>query len=338
MTILVTGGAGYIGSHTILELLKNNHDIVVLDNFSNSSIVSLERVGDLVGKNIKIIEGDVRCSKTLEFIFKQYSISSVIHFAGLKSVSESINEPLKYYDNNVYGSIQLLKYMKRFNVKNIVFSSSATVYGNPKSLPIREDAPTTKPENPYGSSKLIVEGILKDWFKSDNSISITILRYFNPVGAHQSGKIGEDPNGIPNNLMPLICQTALGINKKLKIYGDDYDTFDGTGVRDYIHVCDLARGHLEALEHFLDKPSLNIYNLGTGEGTSVQQLINVFENVNGMKIKTLKTSRRSGDVPACYADVTKIKRDIGWEASYGLNEMCQDSWLWQKNNPKGYKS
>jgi UDP-glucose 4-epimerase len=336
MSILVTGGAGYIGSHTVLELLRKNYEVVVLDNFSNSSRKSLIRVAEIAGCAPHIVQGDIRNNDIYAEIFGEHEITSVIHFAGLKSVGVSVERPLNYYDNNVNGSIQLFKAMKKYNVKNIVFSSSATVYGDPISLPLTEDMPTGKPTNPYGMSKLIIEDILKDWSASDPSLSVTLLRYFNPVGAHPSGKIGENPTGIPNNLMPFICQTALGLQKTLKVFGDDYDTLDGTGIRDFIHVCDLAEGHTLAVEHCKQNTGVDIYNLGTGKGTSVLQLVNTFEIVNGVKIHRTISGRRDGDVAACYADVSKIKSHLGWECKLGIERMCKDAWLWQKNNPTGY--
>ena len=336
-TILVTGGAGYIGSHTVLQLLETDTQVIVLDNLCNSSQESLTRVEQITGKSTIFVQGDIRDHTILELLFSKHKINAVIHFAGLKAVGESVEKPLNYYDTNVYGTLTLCQAMKKFGVKNLVFSSSATVYGDPVELPLREDMPTGTPTNPYGMSKLMVELILADLYKSDNSWNIALLRYFNPAGAHPSGKIGEDPNGIPNNLMPFISQVATGKREQLSIYGNDYDTPDGTGVRDYIHVEDLAAGHLKALEKLQSNPGLVTYNLGTGQGYSVLDMVKEFEKQSGKAVPYQFVPRRSGDVAACYADPQTAKAGLGWEATIGLAEMCRDSWNWQSNNPDGYK-
>jgi len=336
MCVLVTGGAGYIGSHTVLQLLEQGYEVVVLDNFSNSSVKALERVAEIAKREAKIVTGDIRNYETLNDLFNKYSVTSVMHCAGLKAVGESVNMPIEYYDNNVFGSIQLFKVMQQHEVKNIVFSSSATVYGDPFSLPLKENMKLGSPTNPYGKTKLIIEGILRDWYKSDKNLSISILRYFNPVGAHYSGKIGEDPGGTPTNLMPYISQTAMGKLEVISIFGDDYETRDGTGIRDFIHVSDLARGHLFALEKCLKDKGLHTYNLGTGKGTSVLELIRAFEKANNLKVKYQILNRREGDVAACFADVSKIKNELGWVAQYSISDMCRDTWNWQKQNPDGY--
>jgi len=336
MYVLVTGGAGFIGSHTVLQLLEQGYEVIVLDNFSNSSVKALARVAEIVGRDPKIITGDVRDYETLNDLFNKYIVTSVIHFAGLKAVGESVSMPIEYYDNNVFGSTQLFKAMQQHEVKNIVFSSSATVYGDPVSLPLKENMKLGSSTNPYGRTKLMIEDILRDWYKSDKTLSISILRYFNPVGAHYSGKIGEDPGGMPNNLMPYISQTAIGKLEVLSIFGDDYETHDGTGVRDFIHVSDLARGHLFALEKCSKDKGIHTYNLGTGKGTSVLELLNAFEKVNNLKVKYQISNRREGDVAACFADVSKIKNELGWEAQHSISDMCRDAWNWQKQNPDGY--
>lgn len=336
-TILVTGGAGYIGSHTVLQLLEQDFAVVVLDNLSNASKVSLQRVEELTGKKVTFVLGDIRDEEMLDRVFSQYAIDAVIHFAGLKAVGESVEQPLKYYENNVFGTLQLCKSMQQHGVKNMVFSSSATVYGDPIELPLREDMPTGQPTNPYGQSKLMVELVLRDLYTSDNSWNIVLLRYFNPVGAHPSGRIGEDPSGIPNNLMPFITQVATGKRDCLSVFGDDYDTPDGTGVRDYIHVEDLADGHLKALNKLADNTGLCTFNLGTGQGYSVLEMVKAFERESGQPVAYNIVPRRSGDVASCYADPSLAKRSLGWEAKKGLSEMCQDSWRWQSNNPQGYQ-
>lgn len=335
-TILVTGGAGYIGSHTTLQLLERDFQVVVLDNLANASPESLRRVENLTGKTVTFVQGDIRDTAVLDDIFSQYDIHAVIHFAGLKAVGESVQKPLEYYENNVYGTLTLCKAMRQHNCKNIVFSSSATVYGDPAALPLREDMATGQPTNPYGMSKLMVENVLRDLYASDNEWNIVLLRYFNPVGAHPSGQIGEDPNGIPNNLMPYISQVATGKLEQLSVFGDDYDTKDGTGVRDYIHVEDLANGHLKALDRIDLSMGLDVYNLGTGQGYSVLEMVNAFEQASGQTINYKLAPRRSGDVAACYADPTKAAQELNWHAEKGLQDMCKDVWHWQSNNPQGY--
>ncbi len=335
-TILVTGGAGYIGSHTVLQLLDTNHQVIVLDNLCNASSESLTRVEQLTGKRTIFVEGDIRDRTILELLFSKHKIDAVIHFAGLKAVGESVEKPLKYYDNNVYGTLTLCEAMQAHGVKNLVFSSSATVYGDPVELPLREDMPTGQPTNPYGQSKLMVELVLRDLYKSDNSWNIALLRYFNPAGAHPSGRIGEDPNGIPNNLMPFITQVATGKREFLSVFGDDYDTPDGTGVRDYIHVEDLAAGHLKALEKLKQSVGLVTYNLGTGVGYSVLDMVKEFEKQSGKAVPYKIVPRREGDVAACYAEPNLAAAELNWKAEKGLAEMCRDSWKWQSTNPDGY--
>lgn len=335
-TILVTGGAGYIGSHTVLQLLEQDYSVVVLDNLANSSAESLRRVEAISGKSVTFVQGDIRDTAVLDGIFSEHTIYAVIHFAGLKAVGESVQQPLSYYENNVYGTLTLCKSMQKHNVKNIVFSSSATVYGDPAALPLREDMATGHPTNPYGMSKLMVEHVLADLFVSDSEWNIVLLRYFNPVGAHVSGSIGEDPNGIPNNLMPYISQVATGKLAKLSVFGDDYDTHDGTGVRDYIHVEDLANGHLKAIDRIALNMGLDKYNLGTGQGYSVLDMIKAFEKASGKTIPYAIAPRRGGDVAACYADPTKAATELNWHAEKGLEAMCADTWNWQSQNPQGY--
>ncbi|NRD74652.1 UDP-glucose 4-epimerase GalE [Shewanella sp. VB17] len=337
MTILITGGAGYIGSHTAVELLNANQSIIVIDNLVNSSIEALYRVETITGKSVTFYQGDVLNKAFLQKVFTDHPIESVIHFAGLKAVGESVAQPLRYYENNVSGTLVLCEVMAENNVKNLVFSSSATVYGDPVSLPITEDFPTGA-TNPYGQSKLMVENILDDLHRSDPSWNIARLRYFNPVGAHASGSIGEDPNDIPNNLMPFIAQVAIGKRDALNIFGDDYDTHDGTGVRDYIHVVDLAVGHLKALDKLSKKPGLVTYNLGTGIGYSVIDMVNAFEKASGKSIDYQIVARRPGDIAACYADPLKAKNELGWQANHTLEDMAQSSWHWQSKNPNGYAS
>jgi UDP-glucose 4-epimerase len=335
-TILVTGGAGYIGSHTCVELLNKNYNVIVVDNLSNSSSESLKRVEEITEEKPVFYEIDVLEKEELRSVFKNHAIHTVIHFAGLKAVGESTEMPLKYYHNNITGTLILLEIMKEYNVKNIVFSSSATVYGEPETLPITEDFPTTT-TNPYGSTKLFIEEILKDLYKSDNSWNIALLRYFNPVGAHASGKIGEDPNDIPNNLMPYISQVAIGKLKELPVFGNDYSTHDGTGVRDYIHVVDLAKGHIAALSKLDSAPGIIIYNLGTGQGYSVLDLVNAFEKIIDKKIPYKIMQRRPGDIATCYADPKKAAKELNWKTQFGINEIVRDAWNWQTNNPEGYK-
>jgi len=335
-TILVTGGAGYIGSHTCVELLNKGYDVIVVDNLSNSSSESLKRVKEITGKEPVFCKINILEKENLQTVFKNHTINTVIHFAGLKAVGESTEIPLKYYHNNITGTLILLELMQEYNVKNIVFSSSATVYGDPASLPITEDFPTTT-TNPYGSTKLFIEEILKDLYKSDNSWNIALLRYFNPVGAHESGKIGEDPNDIPNNLMPYISQVAIGKLKELSVFGNDYSTHDGTGVRDYIHVVDLAKGHIAALSKLDKTPGLVIYNLGTGQGYSVLELVNAFEKITGKKIPYKIVQRRPGDIAACYANPEKALKELNWKTRFGIDEIVRDTWNWQTKNPNGYK-
>ncbi|PIE40964.1 MAG: UDP-glucose 4-epimerase GalE [Gammaproteobacteria bacterium] len=336
--ILVTGGTGYIGSHTTLLLLEAGHDVVVVDNLSNSSYESLRRVSRLCNKNITFVEADIRDSGALEKVFEQYPIESVVHFAGLKAVGESVSEPLKYYDNNVTGSVVLLEAMDKANVRNIVFSSSATVYGEPKEIPISESCPTAVPTNPYGHSKLMVEHILHGVCESNPEWRVGVLRYFNPIGAHESGMIGEDPGGIPNNLMPYIAQVAAGIRSELSIFGDDYPTPDGTGIRDYIHVVDLAQGHLNALGALTAKKGMQIWNLGTGKGYSVLEMVAAFEKASGRKVPYVIAPRREGDVAECWSNPAKAKQELNWEAARGLDEMVRDVWNWQAKNPNGYET
>lgn len=336
MKILVTGGAGYIGSHTAILLIEAGYEIVIFDNFCNASIESIKRVEKIVGKSIVTIEGDVRNRDDLHKVFHAHKIDAVIHFAGLKAVGESIEKPLKYYDNNVNGTAVLCEVMSQHGCKSIVFSSSATVYGDPHTTPIDESFPTSA-TNPYGRSKLFVEEILRDLYVSDNSWKIILLRYFNPVGAHSSGTIGEDPNGIPNNLMPFIAQTAVGKRTCLSVFGDDYDTPDGTGVRDYIHVMDLANGHVNALDKINSFNKVMTINLGTGNGYSVLDMVKAFEKASGKEVSFYIAPRRAGDIAKCYADPTYAKEVLGWEAKKGIDDMCKDSWRWQTNNPNGYK-
>lgn len=335
MRVLVTGGAGYIGSHTVLELLNANHDVIVIDNFSNSKLTSLERVESITQKTIRFKQGDVRDRECLRTIFSNEAIDAVIHFAGLKAVGESVAQPLRYYDNNVSGSVALVEVMAEYDVKTIVFSSSATVYDAPGDKQIQEDFPL-KPTNPYGQSKLMVEDVLRDLYASDSRWNIGILRYFNPVGAHESGLIGEDPNGIPNNLMPFISQVAVGRREFLNIFGSDYPTSDGTGVRDYIHVVDLAQGHLAALNALVKQSGLMTVNLGTGKGCSVLDMVKAFEDSTDQKIPYKLVERRPGDVATCYADPSLAKQLLHWEAKLDINAMCRDTWHWQSKNPNGY--
>lgn len=335
MTILVTGGAGYIGTHTVVELLNAGNDVIVLDNLSNSSIEALNRVERITGKSVTFYQGDILNKALLQKVFNDHAIDSVIHFAGLKAVGESVAKPLKYYENNVTGTLILCQVMAEFKVKNLVFSSSATVYGDPASLPITEDFPTGA-TNPYGQSKLMVEHILADVHNADPSWNIARLRYFNPVGAHASGLIGEDPNDIPNNLMPFIAQVAVGKRTALSVFGNDYPTHDGTGVRDYIHVVDLANGHLKALAKLATKPGLVTYNLGTGQGYSVLDMVKAFEKACGNTIAYQIAPRRPGDIAACYADPTHAREDLGWQATHTLEDMANSSWHWQSTNPNGY--
>ncbi len=336
MTVLVTGGAGYIGSHTCVELLNAGYQVVVADNLCNSCQEALERVQEITGKVLTFYPVDIRDEEGLRQLFQKESIDAVIHFAGLKAVGESVQQPMKYYDNNITGTLTLCRVMNEFGVKNIVFSSSATVYGSPKTVPILEDFPLSV-TNPYGRTKLMLEEILQDFHTADPEWNVILLRYFNPIGAHKSGRIGENPKGIPNNLMPYITQVAVGKLECLGVFGDDYDTIDGSGVRDYIHVVDLALGHVKAIEKIAENQGVLIYNLGTGNGYSVLQMVKAFEEASGQKIPYVIKPRRAGDIATCYADCSKAKKELGWEAQYGLKEMCEDSWRWQKNNPNGYE-
>ena len=333
--VLVTGGAGYIGSHTCIALHQAGFDFLVFDNLCNSSLESLKRVEKIINKKIKFVEGDIRSKENMQKAFEMYEIDSVIHFAGLKAVGESVELPLKYYDNNINGTLVLLEVMQEYNCKKIVFSSSATVYGDPHTTPIKEDFPLSC-TNPYGRTKLFIEEILRDVYRADSDFKIVILRYFNPVGAHQSGTIGEDPNGKPNNLMPFIAQTAVGKHEFLSVFGDDYDTIDGTGVRDYIHVVDLAQGHVNSLQKISSLDGVLTVNLGTGNGYSVLEMVAAFEKTSGKKVAYKIVPRREGDIAACFADPAYAKEVLGWSATKELNEMCEDSWRWQSNNPNGY--
>ena len=336
MKILVTGGAGYIGSHTCLELLGVGQEVIVVDNLVNSQRESLRRVEELTGKSVKFYEVDLQDVEKLKNVFRENKIDAVIHFAGLKAVGESVSMPLRYYENNLTGTLNLCKVMDEYNVKNIVFSSSATVYGDPATVPITEDFPLSA-TNPYGNCKLFIEHILKDMHTSDSAWNVILLRYFNPVGAHKSGRIGESPNEVPNNLMPYISQVAVGKLEQLSVFGNDYPTSDGTGVRDYIHVVDLALGHLKALDKLAENPGVVIYNLGTGTGYSVIDLVKNFEKASGRKVPYKIVARRPGDIAQCYADPTKAKLELGWEAERGIDEMCEDTWRWQSENPKGFE-
>lgn len=335
MAILITGGAGYIGSHTVLELLELGNEVIIVDNLSNSSKESLKRVESITGKKPIFYELDLLNKSALDEVFNSHSIDSVIHFAGYKAVGESVQKPMMYYQNNIDSTLVLCEIMNKHGVKNLVFSSSATVYGDPETVPITEQSPLSA-TNPYGRTKLFIEYILKDLYTSDKSWNIALLRYFNPVGAHKSGLIGEDPNDIPNNLMPFVSQVAVGKLKELSVFGDDYSTPDGTGVRDYIHVVDLAIGHLKAIEKLRSNPGLVIYNLGTGKGTSVLDMINAFENASNKKVAYKIAPRRPGDIATCYADPEKAESELGWKAARGIQEMCEDAWKWQSENPNGY--
>jgi UDP-glucose 4-epimerase len=336
MKILVTGGAGFIASHTNVELLNAGYEVVVVDNLINSSRKSIDRVEELTGKKIIFYEEDLLNEKALDDIFDKEKIDSVIHFAALKAVGESCEIPLRYFDNNLTGTLNLLKVMEKHNVKSLVFSSSATVYGKPETVPIKEDFPLSV-SNPYGRTKLITEDMLRDIYKSDNEWNIAILRYFNPIGAHESGRIGENPNGIPNNLLPYIAKVAAGQLECVNVFGDDYDTPDGTGVRDYIHISDLAEGHIKALQKLSEHPGLVTYNLGTGVGYSVLEIIKSFEKACGKKIPYKIAPRRAGDIDMCYADPLKAKEELRWEAARGIDKMCEDAWRWQVQNPNGYE-
>ena len=336
MTILVTGGAGYIGSHTCIELISAGYDVVVVDNLCNSCKEALDRVEKIVGKTIKFYKADIRDAEAMKNIFEKEDIDAVIHFAGLKSVGESVAKPLEYYDNNIAGTLVLCDAMRNAGVKNIIFSSSATVYGDPAFVPITEECPKGQCTNPYGWSKSMLEQILTDLHTADSEWNVVLLRYFNPIGAHKSGMIGEDPKGIPNNLLPYVAQVAIGKLECLGVFGDDYDTPDGTGVRDYIHVVDLALGHVKALKKIEEKAGVKVYNLGTGNGYSVLDMVKAFGKACGKEIPYQIKARRPGDIASCYADPTKAKEELGWVAERGLDEMCEDSWRWQSNNPEGY--
>lgn len=334
-TTLVTGGAGYIGSHTLIELINNNFEVVVIDNLANSSRESLRRVEQITGHEIPFVEADIRDQSVLNDIFTTYSIDSVIHFAGLKAVGESVAKPLEYYDDNLVSTLALLEAMRKHSVKQLVFSSSATVYGSPSELPLRETSTVgVGLTNPYGKTKYMIEQIIQDYCAADPAFEATILRYFNPIGAHKSGQIGEDPNGIPNNLLPYVAQVAVGKLQSVGVFGDDYDTPDGTGVRDYIHVVDLARGHVAALQHM--KAGANVYNLGTGSGTSVLEIIKAFSKACGRDLPYEIKPRRAGDIAACYADCSKAERELGWRAELSIEQACADSWRWQSQNPNGF--
>lgn len=337
MAILVTGGAGYIGSHTVVELQNAGYDVVVLDNLSNASEKALDRVSKITGKPVKFYKADILDRDALNDIFDKETIESCIHFAGLKAVGESVVKPWEYYENNIAGTLTLVDVMRKNNVKNIIFSSSATVYGDPAQIPITEECPKGQCTNPYGWTKSMLEQVLTDIQKADPEWNVMLLRYFNPIGAHKSGTIGENPNGIPNNLMPYITQVAVGKLKELGVFGNDYDTPDGTGVRDYIHVVDLAKGHVKALKKIGENPGLAIYNLGTGKGYSVLDIVKNFEAATGVKILYVIKPRRAGDIATCYCDASKAEKELGWKAENGIREMCEDSWRWQSNNPQGYE-
>ncbi|MCL1950273.1 MAG: UDP-glucose 4-epimerase GalE [Turicibacter sp.] len=336
MAVLVTGGTGYIGSHTVIQLVNAGENVIILDNLSNSSAKVLDRIQQITGKEIKFYQKDLRNVAEIEEVFQGEKIDSVIHFAALKAVGESVAKPLEYYSNNLTGTLNLLQVMKKYGVRNFVFSSSATVYGNPASNPITEDFPLST-TNPYGATKLMIEDVLRDMCKADATWNVAILRYFNPVGAHISGLIGEEPSGIPNNLMPYITKVAVGKLEALSIFGDDYETSDGTGVRDYIHVEDLADGHLKALDKLAGNPGLVTYNLGTGNGYSVLDLVNAFSKASGKEIPYKIADRRPGDIAACYANPSKAEQELGWKAKFDVQAMCEDSWRWQEGNPEGYK-
>ena len=334
--VLVTGGAGYIGSHTVVELLEENYEVVIVDNLYNSSELVLDRIRQITNKDFKFYNIDVTNKEDLRRVFEENKIDSIIHFAALKAVGESVVKPLEYYRNNLVGALTVFELMKEYDVNNFVFSSSATVYGNPETCPIKEDFPLST-TNPYGATKLMIEDVIRDICKAEDKFNMAILRYFNPIGAHISGIIGEDPSGIPNNLMPYITKVAVKELKELSVFGSDYDTHDGTGVRDYIHVVDLAKGHLKALQKLEQNPGLVTYNLGTGQGYSVLDLVKAFEKVNNIKIPYKITDRRPGDIDMCFADPTKALNELGWKAEFGIERMCEDSWRWQSKNPKGYE-
>ena len=336
MKILVTGGTGYIGSHTVVELLKEGHEVTILDNLSNSDKRVVDRIEAIAKIRPGFVEADIRDKEALDKVFSETAYDAVIHFAGLKAVGESVQKPLMYYENNIGGTLNLLKSMGENGCKNIIFSSSATVYGTPAFVPITEECPKGTCTNPYGWTKSMIEQIMTDVHTADNEWNVVLLRYFNPIGAHESGTMGDNPNGIPNNLMPYVTQVAVGRLKELGVFGNDYNTHDGTGVRDYIHVVDLAVGHVKALSKLVPGSGLSIYNLGTGQGYSVLDIVKNFEEATGVKIPYAIKPRRAGDIDECYADPTKAKKELGWEAKRGIKEMCADSWRWQKNNPNGY--
>ena len=335
--ILVTGGAGFIGSHTLIELHKAGYEFVVVDNLVNSNPEALRRVGELIGAEVPFVKADIRDREALNKVFEQYKFDSCIHFAGLKAVGESVAKPLEYYENNMSGTFTLIDVMRQHGCKNIIFSSSATVYGDPAIIPITEECPKGHCTNPYGQTKSMLEQVLMDVQKAEPEWNVVLLRYFNPIGAHQSGRIGENPNGIPNNLMPYITQTAIGRRKELGVFGNDYDTHDGTGVRDYIHVVDLATAHVAALQAIEKNAGLAIYNIGTGLGYSVLDVVNAFEKANGVKVPYSIKPRRPGDIATCYCDPSKAERELGWKAKYGIEDMCRDSWNWQSQNPNGFE-
>lgn len=337
MKILVTGGAGYIGSHTVVELQNAGHEVVVVDNLSNSSEIALRRVAEIIGKEVTFYQVDIRDRAGLNRVMEKHSFDCCIHFAGLKSVGQSVSLPWEYYDNNINGTLTLLDVMRKHGCKNMIFSSSATVYGDPAVIPITEECPKGQCTNPYGQTKSMLEQIMVDMQKADPAWNVVLLRYFNPIGAHQSGTIGEDPNGIPNNLMPYITQVAVGKLKELGVFGDDYDTPDGTGVRDYIHVVDLAIGHVKALAAIERKCGVAVYNLGTGKGYSVLDVVHAFEEATGVRIPYTIRPRRAGDIAVCYSDPSKAEKELGWKARFDLVDMCRDAWRWQKNNPNGYR-
>lgn len=336
MKILVTGGAGYIGSHTCVELLDAGYEVVILDNLYNSSKKAVDRIEEITGKKVTLYENDMLDKEALEKIFSVENIDAVIHFAGLKAVGESVAKPLEYYKNNITGTLTLVEVMREHNCKNIIFSSSATVYGDPAFIPITEECPKGTPTNPYGWTKSMLEQILTDIYTSDNEWNVILLRYFNPIGAHKSGMIGEDPKGIPNNLLPYVAQVAIGKLECVGVFGDDYDTPDGTGVRDYIHVVDLALGHVKALDKIKENPGVKVYNLGTGNGYSVLDVIKAFSKACGHDVPYQIKPRRPGDIATCYSDASLAKKELNWEAKFGIEEMCADSWNWQSKNPNGY--
>ncbi|AJP12459.1 TPA: UDP-glucose 4-epimerase GalE [Clostridioides difficile] len=336
MAVLVAGGAGYIGSHTAIELLESGYEVVIVDNLSNSNSIVVDRIKELSKKPVKFYNIDIRNKDEMHIVFKENNIESIIHFAALKAVGESVEKPIEYYSNNLISTLNLFELMREYGVKKFVFSSSATVYGDPHTCPILEDFPLSV-TNPYGRTKLMIEQMLVDISKADKSLDIALLRYFNPVGAHKSGRIGEEPNGVPSNLMPYITKIAVGKLKELSVYGNDYPTHDGTGVRDYIHVLDLAAGHVKALQKLEENPGLVVYNLGTGKGYSVLDLVKAFSKASGKEIPYKIVGRRAGDVAMCYADSSKAEKELGWKAKYELEEMCEDSWRWQSMNPNGYE-